>query len=366
MAKQRSIKEKMLKKFFGFVVSLFYGTAATAAVEPTSVLFIGNSYTHQNKMPVLFEKVATSQGTDVHVEMSALSNHTFEMHSKRTEMYETINSRKWDYIVLQGFSRELSHTPDHIDSVSMPYFEQILDSIYANNPCTNVMLYMTWGYKNGYSHRNETNTYEKMTDRVYEGYQYVSKKYSIPIAPVGHVWREVRKTSNINLYQKDNQHPTVYGSYISACTFYASIFKESPRGAHKGAMRGRYARKIQQTAFDYVMNNLDEFHLNRNTFTVKQVEEPGKGLLVECVANYPEAKKVEWDLGDGTTADTNIVKHNYQKPGIYIIELRIKDICGDRVMKRMLKFEGSRKSSRAGLDELRNSAVLPGNRKRTT
>jgi hypothetical protein len=48
-----------------------------------NVLFIGNSYTHMNKMPSLFEKIAISKGIKVNVEMSAKSGHSFRMHSER-------------------------------------------------------------------------------------------------------------------------------------------------------------------------------------------------------------------------------------------------------------------------------------------
>ena len=364
MTEKKSLKSIMVRKFFNFVVSLFAGTTVAGAVEPVSVLFIGNSYTHQNKMPKLFEKISKSQGVDVHVEMSAKSSHTFEMHCNRPDMFNKINSRKWDYVVLQGFSRELSHSRDHIDSASVPYFDRIMDSIYRNNACTNVMLYMTWGYKEGYSAREETNSYEKMTDRVHDGYQYLSKKYELPIAPVGHVWREIRRTSPIDLYQKDYQHPTIYGSYLAASTFYASIFKSSPVGAKSGSMDVKSALRIQQTAYDYVMANEDSFNLNENGLLVSHGMEGSDSYLINGSVRLNDGESAEWNFGDGATADTAEVNHRYKSSGIYVLEVKIRDLKGTRRMQRLVKI-----SSKDSIPNIPNKnrveAVLPEERRRS-
>jgi len=88
--------------------------------QPMRVLFVGNSYTHYNNMPKLFEQMADSKGVKLEVLMDAKSSHTFQMHSKRPELYKSINSAKWDYVVLQGFSRELAQERPVIDSMSIP------------------------------------------------------------------------------------------------------------------------------------------------------------------------------------------------------------------------------------------------------
>lgn len=238
----------MLKNFFNLIVSVFATSTVISQVEPVKVLFIGNSYTHMNNMPALFELIAKSQGTDVYVEMSAESNHTFEMHTQRKTLFETIRSQKWDHIVLQGFSRELAQSQEEIDRKTTPYVKIILDSIYANNASTNVLLFMTWGYENGYLHREELNTYEKMTNKIHVGYTYLSEKFNVSIVPVGLVWKEFRTASTMRLYKKDGQHPIRKGSYLAACTFYASIFKKNTIGAKAKRICKKKASQIQSNA----------------------------------------------------------------------------------------------------------------------
>ena len=57
------IKMALLRKFFKVLAAFFCGGAATVnaqEIPPMNVLFIGNSFTHMNSMPVMFEKLAIS------------------------------------------------------------------------------------------------------------------------------------------------------------------------------------------------------------------------------------------------------------------------------------------------------------------
>ena len=358
-------KDRMLRNLVGFIMSLFWGSGVNASDEPTKVLFIGNSYTHMNKMPKLFERIAKSKGDNVLVKMSAKSSHTFEMHTKREEMFYAIRSEKWDYVVVQGFSREMTFDQDYIDSASTPYFDHIIDSVYQNNPCSNVLLYMTWGYKNGHGLREEIDSYQKMTDRVTAGYKYYSDKYDIPIAPVGHVWREIRNSSEINLYQPDEQHPTYHGSYLAACTFYTSIFKSSPFGAYSGSLSDVDSELIQNTAFNYVSQNEDQFKLNRSYAVVRPQEVQGKDYLIDVKAIYPQASSILWDFGDGNTSDKPELTHRYRKHGQYNIELVIEDVCGTRKYQKTVTFKKQRRPKRKKEDRQNKEMVLPNRSNRT-
>jgi len=312
-----------------------------------NVLFVGNSYTHTNKMPELFEKIAKSKGVYINVEMDARSNHNFKMHAERPELFEHIKEKRWDYIVLQGFSRELSHSKEVMDSASIPYLESILDSVYMNNPCTNVLLYMTWGYKTGFDEREEIDTYEKMTDSVRRGYEYVSELFDLPIVPVGSVYKEMMKDHpSIELYQNDHQHPSLFGSYVIASTFYSAIFKASSERGDFAKIGADEASKIQSTAFDYVINNLDDYPLRNNTLRVKSNRDQMGNFDVVCEANYPCSVDVLWDFGDGQFSKEPAIIHRYNKAGTYWVVLNVEDMCGNRIIKRKVVFKDPPKPSK--------------------
>lgn len=338
-----------MKKIISILSSIFCFSSVFAQnnVGAMNVLFIGNSYTHYNNMPSVFEDIAESRGQKINVEMNARSSHTFKMHSERPEMYEHIKSKKWDYIILQGFSRELSHSVEHLDSATVPYVKQIIDSIYVNNSCTNVLLFMTWGYKNGFSNREEIDSYTKMSDSVQKGYEYLSNVFALPIVPVGNVWREVQAKSKIELYQEDFQHPSIYGSYLIAYTFYSAIFKAPPLNTlFTKKIKKEEAQFLQETSYGYVIDNLDTFNLRQNTLKVRYERTKKGKYFVYCNAIYPNATSIVWSFGDGKKADTSDVTYQYRKAGTYWVTLTVEEPCGTRVIKRKVKFEKPKKPKR--------------------
>ena len=334
---------KSLLFFFIFYIPLIvFPQLVNKEINPMNVLFIGNSYTHYNSMPFIFQKIATSKNIKINVEMNAKSNHTFKMHSQRLDMYDVIRSKKWDYIVLQGFSRELKYNKEQIDTASLPYIKQILDSIYSRNSCTNVLLFMTWGYENGYTELDSsaTSTYVEMRQSIENGYQYISNQFDIPIVPIGLVWNAFRqKYPNIKLYQDDQQHPTINGSYLCASTFYTSIFKGTAENSYIPKMDSLIAKKIQQFTFKEVMNSSDKFLLNSNTLKVYSERLKTKGHIIHGYSNYPKADSLEWDLGNGIKSKSNNFSLTYKLSGTYLIKLTVFDKCGIRVIYRKFEFK---------------------------
>lgn len=274
MTFRNSMKQIMLKKIFNAIVALFATGTAVAGqtnLEPLKVLFIGNSYTHMNDMPSMFEKISKEAGMNVLVEKCAQSSATFQIHAEeRPEIYEAIKSRKWDYVILQGFSREMAFEPTELDTTVIPYIDKLIRAIYENNACTNVMFYMTWGYKNGYSHRKETDSYDKMTAKIETGYSYVGHFYDLPVVPVGLVWKQQRKNNpNINLYARDLAHPSKNGSYLVACTFFKAIFGTEGKIDHSRIIRKKYSEEIQD-AIDHVLAlNREKYDLDRYLIDVE-------------------------------------------------------------------------------------------------
>jgi len=334
-------------KYFIFLIlflSSFRLYAQTTKTDSLSILFIGNSFTHMNDMPSIFSKLAVAKGKTVHVEKNTQAGASFHVHTSRLDMFEKIKSRKWDYIVLQAFSREFCHPKEYIDTASIPYFSQILDTIKTNHSCTNLLLYNTWAYKNGFAEREEINTFEKMQDSIICGYRYVAEKFSIPIVPVGMVWKYVRETNpNLNLYVEDEAHPNKLGSYLSACTFFASIFDESPEGALTSTITTENALIIQKAAASIVLPNYKLYNLDVNTSSVKYFRSKGVEYITECKSNYPNATKITWDFGNGKTSNDPNVIYAYPKAGKYTIKLTVEDLCGTRIIYKKVVFAAPKK-----------------------
>lgn len=319
---------------FFLVLNLF-----AASSDSLNILFVGNSYTHMNAMPKIFEKLCKEKNKPVYVQMNTRSGASFLVHSTRDDMYEAFRSRKWDYVVLQGFSRELSLGYDKIDEESLPYLNTIVDSVKFSNPCANVLLYLTWGYKNGYEEIQEIDSYDKMANNIIDGYTYISTCYDFPIVPVGVVWKNIRtKYPEINLYADDGEHPNKYGSYLAACTFYVAFFRESIEGSNTSIIDVKTARIIQKETSSYMLSNLHQLGLNRNYFEIKP-ERTSKGKYkLSLKANYNNLAKITWNLGNGTLRHGKELVYYYKKPGKYKISLTVEEECGVRNYTKKIKF----------------------------
>jgi len=295
-------------------------------------------------MPSIFSKISVSKGKTIHVEKNTQAGASFRVHTTRMDMFTKINSRKWDYIVLQGYSRELSHSKEYIDTATIPYINQILDTIRLNNSCTNLFFYNTWGYKKGFAAREEINTYEKMQDSIISGYKYISEFYNIPIVPVGMVWKKVIDAyPDLNLYVEDEAHPNRLGSYLSACTFYAALFDETPEGALTSTISSDNADIIQKAAADVVLKNYKLYNLDLNTSSVKYFRTKNVKYMAICKSNFPKAKSVTWDFGNGKTSSDSNVTYEYHKAGTYTIKLTVDDECGIRTITRKVTYEAPKK-----------------------
>ena len=330
---------------FAFVVSTFISLAGKD--DSLNILFIGNSFTHMNVMPKIFEKLCKDKNKSVHVEMNTQAGASFQVHSTREDMFATIRSRKWDYVILQGYSREFAMTYDQIDKESVPFLSKIVDSINLYSPCANKLFYLTWGYKFGYKEMTSNDSYEKMAENIVNGYKYISSCYDFPIVPVGIVWRNVRtKYPDINLYVEDDAHPNKNGSYLAACTFFAAIFRESVEGAITSTIDAKTATIIQKEASDYVLANLHDLALDRNYFDIiPERTNTGKYKLT-LNASFSNTATYYWDLGNGIKKEGKQITYFYKKPGKYKVKLLVKDYCGERNFSKTIKFESPKKPSK--------------------
>lgn len=196
------------------------------------VLFIGNSYTEVNNLPLLVQSAAESAGDRVEYESNTPGGCTFQQHCTNHSM-DLIREGGWDIVVLQEQSQLPSFPQYQVVQECFPYAQRLIDSVYACNENGEAMLYMTWGRENG-DQQNATafpplGTYEGMDSLLYERYMYMGRTYDASICPVGRVWRHLRTYHrDIQLYSGDGSHPSLAGSYAAACSFYSLIFRKSP------------------------------------------------------------------------------------------------------------------------------------------
>lgn len=221
----------MIKKTY-IIISLliFVSINVKAQQQIPNVLFIGNSFTSVNNLPVLVDSVATSAGYSYKYESNTPGGCTFAKHCTNESMNK-IREGGWDFVVLQEQSQLPSFPQSDVEVNCLPYARQLADSVkaYGGMP----MFYMTWGKKNG-DPQNAIyfpvlGTYEGMDSMLYERYMKMAIDNNSAVCPVGRVWRYLRTNNpEIELYAEDGSHPSLAGSYAAACSFFVMIFNANP------------------------------------------------------------------------------------------------------------------------------------------
>ena len=195
------------------------------------VLFIGNSYTEVNNLPQLISNLASSTGDTLVFASHTPGGCTFQQHLSGA--LSLIRQGGWDYVVLQEQSQLPSFPYSQFMSESYPFAKALCDSIRAYNPNAEIVFYMTWGRKNGDQQNCSIYpplcTYEGMDSLLFARYMMMAENNRTLVSPVGYVWHYIRDHySDIELYQSDESHPSLAGSYAAACTFYATLFRKAP------------------------------------------------------------------------------------------------------------------------------------------
>ena len=299
--------------------------------QTKEVLFVGNSYTYYNNMPQLVEQIALSFGDTFIYESSTPGGANFNAHSTNAQTLAKINQQQWDYVVLQAQSQEPSFSPGQVANNTYPYAEILVDSIYANSSCTEPLFFMTWGRKYGDQQNCAAYppicTYLGMQQRLRESYLEMAFNDSASCAPVGMAWKKsIAIDSTLNLYSSDNSHPSIYGSYLAACTFYATIFKKSAVGSSywPNAIDSATAYSLQQIGSSTVLDSLSVWNIFNADFTYNQIGDSVS--FMNLSSNY---ESVVWDFGDGQVSIDENPLHTYDFPGTYTVTLSVftNDSC---------------------------------------
>jgi PKD repeat protein len=324
-----------MRKGLMLIVSAFV-VFTSQAQDSASVLFIGNSYTYVNNMPDLLVNLSTSLGDVVEYDSQLQGGAMFSTHAGNSSTYTKINSRAWDYVVLQAQSQEPSFPDNQVNTQTLPFAEQMADSVYANNFCSEVLMFMTWGRENGDPQWAPISTFEGMNDRLRNAYLRMSDSVQGSVSPVGVAWRYIRDNNpTIQLYSADGSHPSLEGSYLAACTFYASIFRKSPVGASFiSTLDPLVAAELQDAAALTVLDSLDQWNLRPiDEHTQAEFSYTINGGVVTFANESTKAQTYHWDFGDTQTSTDENPIITYTGNGNYTVTLIAESPCDtDTVM----------------------------------
>jgi hypothetical protein len=300
-----------------------------------NVLILGNSYVYYNNMPNILQEIAWSNGDSLNITSNSPGAYTFNAHTTNATSIALIQQGNWDFVILQGQSQEPSFSPGQVANNTLPYAKKLDSLVAAYNNCAEVLYYMTWGRKNGDASNCAVYppicTYNGMQQRLRETYLLMAQDNASNVAPVGVVWKRVREVdSSINLYDADESHPSLAGSYLAACTFYTSMFHKALNSSHyiSPGVSGAQASIIHAASNFIVLDSIENWQqyggIPNANFSIS-------GTNNITFTNLSKRNTTSfWDFGNGNTSNSNAstVTQNYLSTGAYNAILKVENACG--------------------------------------
>ena len=247
------------------VFALPLGTGAAAAPvplvkapqvdTPTRVLFVGNSYLYYGDSlhnHVRRMAIAADPGLDGKMKYksatiggASLAHHNIEYLTKPGQIGV---KEPFQLVILQGGSAE---------PLSQKRRAKFRETVIAFNKVITerggkTALYLTHAYVKPHRRANPENI--RLTEDLYVA---VGNEIGALVIPVGLAFEEAyRRRPDIKLHKAyDGSHPALIGTYLAACTVYASVYGKSPVGNsydYFGAIDKETATFLQQVAADTV------------------------------------------------------------------------------------------------------------------
>ena len=220
---------------------LLVPVASSTAGEPDKVLFVGNSFTYYNNgLHKHYEAIVESANGLLHSRIMTISSERLPEHIAGFPSLAA--SEDWDVVVLQGYSK--GPISDDTAEAFRKAATQLVQVIRDND--AKPAFFMTWAYIDE----------PEMTARLDDAYTSIGKKLGAQVVPVGLAFeRAIQLRPDLKLRTADRKHPTLAGTYLAACTFYAALHQQNPAGlSYTAGLDPVDAAFLQRVAWDTVEN----------------------------------------------------------------------------------------------------------------
>ncbi len=338
------MKTKNLKSIILLLIVFCLKVGDVQSQDTVKVLFLGNSHTATNNLPQMFNYLANAAGKTVLVDASTPGGFTIQQHSSFQQSIQKITSNDWDYVVLQEQS-QIPSWDTLRDSMMYPYAILLDSIIHDNNPCTQTLFFMTWAHKPGdlgIIQNGGSDSFLAMQQRLRDGYLEIADSINAVVAPAGWAWRAVRQQYPlINLYLSDQYHPEVKGTYLTACTFYSTIFQDSATGIpFYSSINAATATILQNVASITVLDSLSLWNIGLfDSIAIADFGYNSTNLNVVFGDSSTNATSYSWDFDDGNFSSLQNPNHTYLQNGIYNVKLIVSNNCSsDTIIKTLNLF----------------------------
>jgi len=229
--------------------------------QPKTVLYIGNSFFYFNDSMHRYvnglinaadpKNKGQYRSTSITISGAGLNWHDVESYFKPGGIasYSFVEDNK---VVFNKFDKPFEVVIMN-DCSQCPVHPQLKDTFheYARKHSQTVVkhgakpaFFMTWAYADK----------PEMTSQLAEQYTIAGNDNDALVIPAGLAFaKALGKNKGIVIYNRDKRHPSLLGTYLSACTIYASLYRKSPVGnPYHGGIDAINANFLQEVAWETV------------------------------------------------------------------------------------------------------------------
>jgi hypothetical protein len=231
--------------------------------DPKTAIYIGNSFFYYNNSlhahVLAMRRTADPQNraayrnTSVTISGSGFDwhdvDHYFRPNAIGRYSFDDNNNivfNKLDKLFDVAIMMDCSQCPIHpqLKSIFTEFAKKSSDAARRNG--AKPVFFMSWAYADK----------PEMTAQLAEAYTLAGNENDALVIPAGLAFAQsVAKRPDLNLYAPDKRHPSLLGTYLSAATVYASIYRDTPVGnAYVAGIDADTARFLQTVAWETVQD----------------------------------------------------------------------------------------------------------------
>ena len=181
------------------------------------ILFIGNSHTYVNDMPIMVQRRAEDEGYDCTVTMMAHAGWFLAQHAEEPDVRFNILYGNYDYVVLQEHAHPFG-PEEKFREAAVALNKMIREA--GSVP----VIYECWARK----------AEPEMQEKMNAAHRRIAEEIDALIAPVGEDWWSYKQSwPDLEMYADDGEHASVAGSDFAAKHIWETIRLDDVRRRHR-------------------------------------------------------------------------------------------------------------------------------------
>ena len=216
------------------------------------ILFIGNSATYVHEVPKMLERLARGAGCEIETDMVVKGGFRLSQHAAGSPAREKIAleemQRGYDLVILQEVGNCFATEETRTETSAA--VEVLHKAIQKSGAKTVFYVRPPYGRDlEGFDALSQC----KELDKLFVG---LSQKLGTDCVFVNRAFAAAMPIYGRELWGEDNAHTSPLGAYLSACTFFASLFDRSATCLETEGLPDADAKALQELADRVAKNGL--------------------------------------------------------------------------------------------------------------